>query len=109
MHAARAVVTGIGIGVGVMRQAEQEAALDARDLLRTAALQRKTIELSGLAAGIGEAVGRPGHRLRVVEGEAEIGQSKPVLLARHSANSSNARSCRHATARPWHPFRVACP
>ena len=62
-----------------MRETEQEATGDARDLLAALAVEAEAIELARLAARIGAPVRSPGHGFRMIEGKADVGEYQAVF------------------------------
>ena len=64
-----------------MREAQQEAALDLRELLAAAVRKAEAIELAVLPAGIDALVRPPGDGLGMVQHMPEIGEGELVLFA----------------------------
>ena len=103
MDASRAVVACIGVCGRVVRQPKQETAFDAGDLLDRFAVEIETVELAGLAAGIGAAVGTPGDSLGMVERIANIGELQRLGFVRHELSSMRVTRPRKRAA--WKDLR----
>ena len=87
MNARQEFVAGIGVAVGIVRHAQNEAAFDQGRLLEAVIVKTHAVELTKFAARIDPAIRSPGDGLGVIQVVPQIGQGKTVRLVGHGHSS----------------------